>query len=166
MIATMNDSRRQAIAGLFPPQLGEALIRQAWPSVAAFPAIASLGRTLILSYVGAPLGWALMLPVYFAKILPFVARRYTITNKRVMIQTGLKPQPIAEVELTKIEDVRIQKDVNSEFFRSGNLELITDGKVALTLVGVPEPESFRICILSATRAWGFSKSVSPTGNNS
>ena len=27
------------------------------------------------------------------KILPYIARRYTLTNRRIMIQRGLKPVP-------------------------------------------------------------------------
>ena len=87
----MNDVRRQAITGLVPPLFGEALIREAWPSVTAIPAAAGLGRALMRSIVLAPLGWALLLPVYFMKILPFIARRYTLTNRRLMVQRGLRP---------------------------------------------------------------------------
>src|SRR5437660_95072 len=75
------DMRRQVVSGVVPPQLGEAIIRQAWPSVAATPAAARIGRKLMLSRVGAPLAWAMLLPLYFRKVLPFLATRYTLTNR-------------------------------------------------------------------------------------
>jgi len=150
---SMTDVRTQPVTGLTPPQVGEALIRGAWPSVAATPAVARLGRALILSIIGAPLGWLVMAPFYFMKVLPFLATRYTLTNRRVMIQRGLKPVPVQEVPLADIEEVRVVKDDNSAFFRSATLELVSKGQVALTLPGVPEPEAFRQAILNACMAW-------------
>jgi hypothetical protein len=149
----MGNPREQVVAGVVPPQLGEALIREKFPSVAAIPAVATLGRTLICSIIGAPLGWALMLPFYFMKILPGLARRYTLTNRRLMIRRGLKPVPSAEVKLSEIDDVRMVKDANSAFFRAANLEIVSDGKVILTLPGVPDAEAFRIGVLNACKAW-------------
>ena len=61
---------KQAITGLTAPATAESIIRVAWPSLAAYPAVATLGRKFILSWVLAPLGWGLMLPFYFRKVLP------------------------------------------------------------------------------------------------
>jgi hypothetical protein len=157
----MIDVRKQAVTGLVPPQQGEAKIREAWPSVTATcPPAATLGRKLMLSRAGAPFGWGLLLPVYFWKILPFLARRYTLTNRRLMLQRGLKPVPRQEVALADIEDVRVVPDANSAFYRAATLEIIAKGgQVALTLPGVPEPESFRQAILNACRAWGGAKAA-------
>jgi hypothetical protein len=150
----MNLARSQAVAGLTAPQIAEAMIREAWPSVAAYPAVASLGRACIKSIVGAPLGWAIMLPFYFLKILPFIATRYTLTNRRLMIRRGLKPAAAHEVALADIDRVNLVKDANSDFYRSAALEIIlTDGKVGLRLPGVPEPEGFRHAIVNARQAW-------------
>jgi hypothetical protein len=145
---------RQAVAGLTPPQVGEAVIREAWPTVLnASPAAAALGQKLIRSVFLAPLGWLLLAPLYFKKIMPFLARRYTITNRRVMIRRGLKPSPTHEVALADIEDVRLAAGSLDEFYKSGTLEVIAKGQVALTLTGVPEPEGFRRALLNACAAW-------------
>jgi hypothetical protein len=149
----MADVRMQAVTGLVPPELAEARIREAWPSVASAPGIASLGRMLTGTIVLAPLGWLVMSAVYFGKLLPFMARRYTLTNRRIMIRRGLKGTPGQEVALADIDDVRVVTDANSTFFRSGTLEIISKGQVALTLRGMPEPESFRHAILNARNAW-------------
>ncbi len=169
------DGRRQAITGVVPPLMDEAMIREVWPSVAASPALAGLGlkitelagkmaRTVILLPVALPVaffGWAVMAPAYFGKILPFVARRYTLTNRRLMIRRGLKPVPRQEVALADIDDVRIVKDSNSEFFRAGTLEVISQGQVKLRLPGVPGPEAFRHAILNACKAWVPGKASAP-----
>ena len=89
----MTDRRKQIVSGLVPPQLDEAVIRTVWPSVAAFPGPASLGRVLMKSMILAPLGWLLLAPVYFLKVLPGFGRRLVLTNRRVMFQKGLRFQP-------------------------------------------------------------------------
>lgn len=149
----MIDVRSQAVTGLTPPTSGEALIRESWPSVTAMPGIATLGRTLILSIIGAPLGWALMLPFYFKKVLPYIAIRYTLTNRRLMIRRGLLPVPEKEIALGDIDEVRIVRDDNSAFFKAATLEIVHKGEVKLTLPGVPEPDGFRQAILNACLAW-------------
>src|SRR5262249_21017869 len=146
--------------GVVAPQLGEALIREAWPSVAATPA-AALGRTLTRTIVLAPLAWLLMAPFYFFKILPFLAKRYTLTNRRLMIQRGLKPAPTVEVKLEEIDDVKLVTDANSQFFRAGNLEIVCNGRVAMTLAGVPEADSFRQAIINSCNAWAPGKMKRP-----
>jgi hypothetical protein len=157
----MLDVRQQIVTGLTPPQVGEALIREVWPSVAAWPTVAGLGRVLTRTIIAAPLAWLLMGGFYFLKILPFVAKRYTLTNRRLMIRRGLRPQPSHEVSLTEIDDVHIRRDANSEFFRAGDLEIISQGKIILVLVGVPEPDSFRNSIINAYKAWVPEKANGP-----
>jgi hypothetical protein len=162
----MAGERMQAVTGITPPQQREAIIREVFPSVVASPlpgarAGARLGRILNRSIIGAPLAWALLIPPYFAKVMPFLAKRYTLTNKRVMIRRGLRPQPTHEVALSEIEDVHIHKDSESDFFREGTIEIMSNGRAALTLEGVPEPESFREAILNACRAWAPGKTKTP-----
>jgi hypothetical protein len=157
----MPDVRQEAVTGLCPPQVAEAKIRDVWPSVASHGAVASLGRRLTCTYLGAPLAWLLMAPFYFMKILPFLATRYTLTNRRVMIQRGLKPRPTYQVALADIDEVRVHRDDNSAFYRSGMLEILSKGQVALTLPGVPEPESFRQSIVNAYKAWVPGKAEGP-----
>jgi uncharacterized membrane protein YdbT with pleckstrin-like domain len=142
-------------ATIAPPPLpvSERIIREVWPSVTVIPAAASLGKTLIRSIILAPLGWMLLLPIYFMKILPFIARRYTLTNRRLMIQRGLKPKPSHEVALSEIDDAQIVESTIDTFYRSATLNILSGGKVALQLPGVPDPESFRHAVLDARTAW-------------
>ncbi len=171
----MMDVRKQVVTGVVPPQVDEALIRVAWPSVAAVPPVASLGRALTQlaarlanTIILLPLAvlvvlpaWLLMAPLYFLKILPFLATRYAVTNRRVMIQRGLNQAPSREVELSAIDDVRIQRDGNSEFFLAGTVEIVSNGSVVLTLPGVKEPETFRNAVLNACRAWAPGRIKTP-----
>jgi hypothetical protein len=149
----MPDVRKQVITGLVPPEVGEARIREAWPSVARSPGIATLGRVLTNTIFLAPLAWGIMALAYFGKLLPFLARRYTLTNRRLMIRRGIKGKPGQEVALADIEEVRVKTDANSDFFRAADLEIVSRGQVIMTLRGVPEPEGFRQAILNACNAW-------------
>ena len=108
---------------------------------------------LIQSYILAPLGWFLMLPFYFLKVLPIIGTRYMLTNKRVMIQRGWKRKVAKEVALADIDDIRLVRDSNSLFFRSATMEIMSKDRVALTVPGVKEPEVFRHAILNACMAW-------------
>jgi hypothetical protein len=149
----MVDYRQQAITGVVPPDVGEAKIREVWPSVASAPGIAGLGQKLTRTIILAPLAWLIMSAVYFGKLLPFAATRYTLTNRRLMIRRGWKGAPTHEVPLAKIDDVRVVNDAHSDFFRAGTLEILEGGHVAMKLAGTPEAEAFRIAILNARNAW-------------
>jgi hypothetical protein len=65
------------------------------------------------------------------------------------------------VVLAAIDDVRLRNDGSSAFFRAGDLDIVSQGKVVLTLPGVPEPESFRHSILQAVKAWVPGKATGP-----
>jgi hypothetical protein len=155
------DVRDQAVTGVTPPQVGEAIIREVWQSVAAYPGPAGLARACNRSIILAPLGWLVIAPFYFKKLLAFLpglsglATRFRLTNRRLMVCKGLRPVPEKEVPLDRIKDVKLVTDANSEFYYSGTLEVIDDaGQTALTLPGVREPESVRQAILQAAAAWG------------
>ncbi len=153
---------RQAVTGVMPPQLGEALIREAWPTVLeASSGLAGLARTLIKTVVLAPLGWLLLLPLFGKRLLPGLSKRYTLTNRRLMVQRGLRPTPAQEVALADIDEVRLVPDSFDPFYLSGTLEVLSKGQVALTLPGVPEPEGFRHAVVNAVKAWVPGKATGP-----
>ena len=147
------DIRQQAVTGVIPPELAEARIREAWPSVARISVLASLGRALTGTIVLAPLAWLLMSGAYFSKLLPFLMTRYTLTNRRLMIRKGWGGKPTKEVALADIDEVRVVSDANSDFFRAGTLEIVSGGQVVLTLPGLPEPDAFRHAVINACTAW-------------
>jgi hypothetical protein len=144
----------QAVTGVMPPQLGEARIREAFPSILGISrGAAGLGKVLIKSVLLAPLGWLVQAPLFALSLAPFLCKRYTLTNQRLMIQRGLKPSPKQQIALADIEDVRPVAGSYDEFYRAGDLEVISKGAVALKLEGVPEPEGFRRAVLNAVAAW-------------
>ena len=161
-MGTMTNGQAQAVTGLVPPELGEATIRVVWPSVAASASVASLGRSLMRTIILAPVAWLMLAPFYFKKILPGRACRYTLTNRRLMIQRGWKRKPTHEIALTQIDDVRLKPESYDPFYRSADLEIVSQGQVVMTLPAVPNAESFRHAIVNAYKAWVPGKAE--TGN--
>jgi hypothetical protein len=148
---------RQAVAGLMPPQVGESMIREVWPTVVDVQSgIALLSGKLMRSGFLAPLGWMMNILLFAKKFAPFVCKRYTLTNRRLMVQHGWKPAPVHEVPLKDIDDVQLEAASYDAFYRSGNLDVMSAGKVLLKLTGVPEPEGFRQAIVNSVKAWGGS----------
>src|SRR3972149_1069936 len=90
---------KQAIAGVAAPESEEVTAMVVWPSIAATPAGRLVGR---LAAVGVGVGRfftlgkllavafiPLALAAFAWKLMPFVARRYRLTNRRIVIQKGL-----------------------------------------------------------------------------
>ena len=132
------------------------MIRETWPGVNDVPAVAGLAHALMRTIVLAPVAWLLLAPCYFKKVLPFIAKRYTLTNRRLMIRRGLKPAPSHEVALHDIDDVRVEPGSFDPFFRTATLEVVSKGQVVLRLRAVKDPESFRLAVLNARAAWAQS----------
>src|SRR5262245_13435164 len=128
-------------------------IREIWPTVARVPAVANLGKLLTKTIILAPLAWLVMSLVYFGKLLPFIGVRYRLTDKGIMIVRCWSGSVSQQVPLSEIDDVVLDKTSVDQFFRSANLEIIRDGRVAMTLVAVPDAESYRHAILDARNAW-------------
>ena len=160
-MSALAELRDQAVNGVTPPQVAEAIIRDVWPSVAAYPRAANFARACYRSTILAPLGWLALAPIYFKKLLAVapglsgLATRYRLTNRRLMICKGFVAVAEKEVPLDRIKDVKLVTDANSAFFGSGTLEVIdAAGAVVLTLPGVAEAESVRQSIVQAATAWG------------
>jgi hypothetical protein len=154
----MTDRRKQIVTGLVPPELDEALIREVRPSLASW-GIAGLAPKLMKTIILAPFGWLLLGLPFLGKILG--GRRYTLTNRRLMTRTGLKPAVKQAVPLAEIDEVRLQPDSYQEFYRAGTLEVRSNGSTVLTLPAVPNPEAFRQAILNACKAWAPRKAATP-----
>lgn len=156
---------KQAVTGVVPPQLGEAVIRVAWPGVTGspVPGLAILAKWLTRTIILAPIGWLLLLPLFVKKILPFLGKRYLLTNRRLMIVRFGSKTPYREVRLEDVDKdgVRFPLGSYDEFYRTGTLEIVQNGQVVMRLRGVPEPEGFRVAVINACKAWAPQKHVTP-----
>lgn len=157
----MAEVKTQAVAGVTSPKMGEALVRDAWPGIASVPAAAGLAKRCYQSLFLAPVGWLVTAPFLLKRLtgavpgLSGLVVRYRLTNKRLMRCKGFNPEPVEQVSLDKIKDVRFSTDETADYFSGGDLEIIGDnGQVLMKLIGIREAESFGHAIRQTATAWG------------
>ena len=153
---------KQAIAGVAPPEKEETTIMVVWPSV-AFRGIGRLLGQLYsirfpdiyifrLGHLFALLFIPLALLLYFSRILPFVGRRYTLTNRRVLVQSGLTGAPLegaTSILLDSFDEIRIVQQPGDAWYDAGTLEFFRGDIKVGQLIGVSRPDSFRATCLKA-----------------
>jgi hypothetical protein len=76
-------------------------------------------------------------------LLPLVARRYRLTNRRIQIQKGLTAVSAAELALEDFDAIATDVRPGQAWLRSGDLVFQRDTREVFRLTGVPSPETFR-----------------------
>lgn len=167
------------IAGVSPPQLRETAIMTVWPSMAGTGIGRWLGRLYQIRWgwgiftVGhaiALLAIPLALLIFFHKFvvavlqaipglgrlargIPGVARRYTLTNRRVVIQTGLRPDAESWVDLDQFDAIDVEVLPGQEWYPAGDLVFRKGPVVTFRLAGVLRPQTFRRTCLKAHQGY-------------
>jgi hypothetical protein len=173
---------KQPIAGVSPPQLSEATIMTVWPSLAATGIGRGLGRLygirvgsppLTLGNLIALLSIPIIVPLYFWKFLltlsvgmlqlmpkigrtfksPDAVRRYVLTNRRVVIRTGIMPIDERWVELDRFDTIDIVVRPGQQWYRAGDLVFRLGPIETFRLPGVVRPDTFRHTCLSARQGY-------------
>ena len=155
---------KQAIAGVTPASEKEVTVMTVWPSVAGqgFGPFTSLGRNLgqlysndtgiypfTLGNIACLLTIPIALVLYFQRIGPFIATRYRVTNKRVIVERGMKSKEERSVELDQFDTVEIRRPPGYEWFDAGDLVFLKENRETFQLRGVSRPEAFRrVCVKS------------------
>lgn len=152
---------KQAIAGVVPPQVAEATLTTVWPSIGAWAPGRLVGRLIGLRMgvgfftVGKLFALATIpvsLAVYAWRLMPFVARRYTLTNRRVAIQRGLRPGVQSSIALGEFDTALIEVRPGQAWLRAGDVVFEREGKEVFRLPGLSHPEAFVATCLKAQTA--------------
>jgi hypothetical protein len=106
----------------------------------------TLGKLLALATI------PISLCVYLWRLMPWSCRRYTISNRRLMIQLGLTAKDGPSINLDEFETVEVVVLPGQEWLHSGELLFRRDGKELFRLSGVSRPEAFRQVCLKARNA--------------
>ena len=154
---------KQPIAGVSPAELSEVTMMTILPSVAAHPLGRMLGRLYAIRFPDIyifRLGnlFALMfipisLVLYFQRLGPLVATRYRITNRRLIVERGLRNVEESSVGLDQFNEVFVEVRPGHKWYFAGDLIFKNGDTEVFRLEGVSRPEAFRHVCLKAQIAY-------------
>ncbi len=152
----------QAIAGVAPPELAEVTIMSVWPSMAATPIGRMLGKLyMIRSGVGnvftlgkfiALVTIPIALVIYLVRILPWRCIRYRLTNRRLLIERGVRGDLVQGISLDDFDAIDVAVLDGQEWYPAGELIFRKGPIETFRLSGVRRPETFRQVCLKAQRS--------------
>ncbi len=154
---------KHPIAGVAPAEVAETTIMTVWPSIGAYASGQVLGRLLairwpdiyifrlgnLLALLSIP--WAVVL--YACRIAPWVAVRYVVTNRRVVVQRGVRGTEARSIALDAFDQVRIDVRPGQAWYQAGDVVFRHAGKEVFRLPGVAQPESLQQICGKARGAW-------------
>ena len=151
----------QPIAGVMPSELAEVTCKVVWPTIAATRAGRLVGRLAAVR-----LGWGefftlgkllalatipLSLAVFCWQLMPCVCRRYTLSNRRIIIRKGLMGVDQRWITLDEFDAVNIEVLPGQDWFHAGDLVFRHGGPEVFRLAGVSRPETLRqVCLTART----------------
>jgi hypothetical protein len=88
---------------------------------------------------------------FFQTFIPssLIIRRYTLTNRRVVVQRGLRATDESWVELDRFDTIEVEVLPGQEWYPCGNLVFRRGPIETFRLDGVSRPETFRQTCLKA-----------------
>ena len=132
-----------------------------WPSNAAYGIGRLLGRAYELQLgfyvftVGNFIALAsipVAMAIYFFRVAPFVGARYTLTNRRVIVERGWSHTAERWVDLDRFNRIEVVRLPGQRWYDAGDLVFYNDNTETFRLPGVSRPEAFRQVCLKAHHA--------------
>lgn len=141
---------------------GEITVMTVWPTIAATRPGRWLGRLYGMN-VGIsrflPLGrfWMFVtipvaLVLFCWLFMPWLCRRYRLTNRRLVIQKGLSAVDGPSVALDAFDAIEVAVLPGQEWFPAGDLVFLRDGCEVFRVRGVGRPDIFRRTCLKTQQA--------------
>jgi len=129
-----------------------------WPTIGATAPGRLVGRLAAISWgygfftLGKLLAVAtipLSMAVFFWQLMPFVCRRYTLTNRRLIIRRGLRATDERWISLDEFDVIDVEILPGQEWLHAGEVVFKRSGTELLRFSGVSRPEVFRQVCLKA-----------------
>lgn len=153
----------QAITGVSPASVKETTVMTVWPSNAMFAAGRFLGRGYAIRFPDvyifrlgnliALLSIPVALVLFFMRVAPWIGRRYTLTNRRVVVYKGLMIEEERSVALDRFDAIDIVVLPGQEWYDAGDLVFRLGNTETFRLSGVSRPDSFRAACIKAHMAY-------------
>ena len=153
---------KQPIAGVTPSSTREVTVMTEFPTLGSYAAgrligtlcamragfgFFTLGKLLALLMI------PVALPLFAFSLLPGVLTRYRVTNRRVIVQKGLRAIDQRWVDLDRFDSIDVEVLPGQKWYRAGDL-IFRNGQIeTFRLAGVPIPEAFRRTCLAAHRGY-------------
>ncbi len=148
---------KHPIPGVFPPDLEEVKVMTVWPTIGATAAgrwvgrmadvrlglgeFFTLGKLLALATI------PVSLAVFVWQLMPYVCRRYCLTNRRLIVRRGLSPTDERWISLDEFDAIETEVLPGQEWLHCGDLIFKRGTSNLLRLPGVSRPEAFRqVCL--------------------
>ena len=87
--------------------------------------------------------WRALFTLFIAPVIDQYTDEFAITNKRVVIKTGLISRKTIELNLSKIESVNVNQTFMGRIFGFGNITIIGIGGTRESFVNIRKPLEFR-----------------------
>ena len=89
----------------------------------------------------------LALAAFAWNLMPFVCRRYRVTDKRIVIHKGYSAVEQRAIDLDAFDEIAITRLPGQEWLHCGEMTFRQSGTEAFHLSGVSRPEIFRqVCL--------------------
>ena len=144
------------------PEIDEKKAKTVWPTIGATTAGRFVGRMAAIPVglgafftVGTLMAIATIpvaVVVFAWQLMPVVCRRYTLTNRRLIVQHGLSAVDGESLSLDGFDDIEVQVLPGQQWLHAGELRFLSGGKEVFYLAGVGRPEVFRQSCLNARHA--------------
>ncbi|MEM8677978.1 MAG: PH domain-containing protein [Planctomycetota bacterium] len=162
-------SAKQAIAGVSPAGSQETHVMVIWPSICVTWIGRLLGRLYaidfgfyifrvgnVIALCSAPIAALL----YLAKVAPFTALRYRLTNQRLIVERGILGAEERSITLDRFDSVSIEQRPGQAWFDAGDLVFSKGSVETFRLEAVARPEAFsQICMKSQMAYTGVNAAI-------
>lgn len=133
-----------------------------WPTIAYYPVGRRCG-----DFCSIPTGYSriftvgtlmmlvtipVTLAIYLWQLMPFVCRRYRLTNRRVLILKGYTALEDTSIGLDQFDTIDVEIFPGDGWLQAGDLVFRSENKEVFRLPGVSRPETFRQTCLKAKEA--------------
>lgn len=153
---------QQPIAGVTPAQTREVTVMTVFPTLGATSAGRLIGRLCGIragygAFTVGKLFAIFLIPfaigLYVVSLLPGVIERYKLTNRRVIVQRGLRAVDDRWVDFDRFDAIDVEVLPGQEWFPAGDLVFRRGAIETFRLAGVSRPETFRHTCLAARRGY-------------
>ena len=100
------------------------------------------------------LSWKAVLSLFIWAWIQRASSEFAVTNRRVIIKTGLLERRTLELNLNKVESIEVEQTLWGRLFGFGQIEVIGTGGTREQFDRIGQPMDFRKAVAEATEAHG------------